>query len=61
MKEKKVYYCPECGEKMTSSGYSWSGRNKVVRFRCLSCGRTTIKPKGMTEHVLIKRVTKRGE
>jgi transposase-like protein len=34
--------CPECKSKMHRSGFSWSGRKKVQRWRCNKCGRTTI-------------------
>jgi len=36
-------YCPECGRKMHKAGKIWSGRKEVQRYRCQSCGRTTIR------------------
>ena len=33
-------YCPECNTKMHKMGTTWSGRNKVQRYRCPRCGRT---------------------
>jgi len=55
MKEIRDYFCPECGHKLTPSGYAWSGRNKVKRWRCMECGRTTILPKGCTKHIVVAR------
>jgi transposase-like protein len=35
--------CLECNQKMHKSGYIWSGRHKVQRYKCNKCGRTTVK------------------
>jgi len=35
--------CPECKTKMHKSGFVWSGRKKVQRWKCPKCGRATIK------------------
>jgi len=36
--------CPECKtKKMFKAGFVWSGRHKVQRFKCGSCGRTCAK------------------
>ena len=37
--------CPECGNKMHKAGFVWSGRNRVQRYKCPKCGRSTIKTK----------------
>lgn len=37
--------CPDCLKPMGKAGYVWSGKNKVQRFRCNGCGKTTTKNK----------------
>lgn len=32
-----------CGQSMSKAGKAWSGYNKVQRYRCQKCGKTTIK------------------
>lgn len=32
-----------CGQAMSKAGKAWSGYNKVQRYRCQKCGKTTIK------------------
>jgi len=34
-----------CGQPMHKAGKCWSGYNKVQRWKCQRCGRTTTKPK----------------
>ncbi len=41
---KEEFYCPECGHAVTKAGGAWSGRAKLQQFRCLKCGRVTIRP-----------------
>lgn len=40
--------CPDCGAPMHGSGTVWSGRQKVRRWRCSQCGRSTQRPPGQT-------------
>lgn len=35
--------CLACDELMHKSGFSWSGKKRVQRWRCNKCGRTTIR------------------
>jgi len=43
--DNRVPHCPDCGAKMhVHSRKSWSGRNRVTRYQCPGCGRTTINP-----------------
>jgi len=32
-----------CGTKMMKSGFAWSGRKKVQRYKCNKCGKATTK------------------
>lgn len=41
-KETTRVNCPECKAKMHRMGKVWSGRNRVQRYKCPNCGRTTI-------------------
>ena len=34
--------CPACNVPMGKAGKVWSGTNKVQRYRCGKCGKTTI-------------------
>jgi transposase-like protein len=38
--------CPDCGNPMHKSGFAWSGKKRVQRYKCNKCGRTTIKEPG---------------
>jgi rubrerythrin len=40
-----LHICPEpkCATLMHKAGFIWSGREKVQRWRCPKCGRTTTK------------------
>ena len=38
-----------CGQVMHKAGWSWSGHNKVQRWKCQRCGRTTTIPGQKTE------------
>jgi len=40
--KKESATCPDCGHTMHKSGFVWSGRTKVQRWKCNQCGRTTI-------------------
>jgi transposase-like protein len=40
-----VMFCPDCKIKMGKAGFAWSGKNKVQRYRCNKCGKTTTKEK----------------
>jgi transposase-like protein len=37
-------HCPECRNPVTKAGGAWSGRTKFQQYRCLRCGRVTIRP-----------------
>lgn len=37
--------CPECKHKMAKSGWAWSGRKQVRRYKCSRCGRVLIDTK----------------
>lgn len=41
--------CPDCNSKMHRAGFAWSGRQKIQRWKCNQCGRTTIKDKPKKE------------
>jgi len=42
--------CPKCKRKMAKAGPALSGHNKIQRWKCSTCGITTIKePKGKEE------------
>ena len=36
--------CPECGNPMTKAGGGWLGRTKCQQYRCLACGRRSVRP-----------------
>lgn len=55
--------CPECGREghLIKSGWKWSGRHKVQRYQCLTCGRATTAPVlasklGRPKMVMLKKV-----
>lgn len=48
-KETAQVNCPECRAKMHKIGKVWSGRNRVQRYRCPNCGRTTINSKAQAD------------
>jgi len=31
--------CPDCEKPMMRSGYGWSGKNRVQRWKCGHCGK----------------------
>lgn len=37
--------CPECKHKMAKSGWAWSGRKQVKRYKCGHCGKVVINTK----------------
>jgi len=34
--------CPECGRIMAKSGWAWSGRHKVQKYKCSGCGKVIL-------------------
>jgi len=37
-------HCPECNSPVTKAGGTWSGRTKYQQYRCMQCGRLTMRP-----------------
>lgn len=42
--------CPGCETSMHKAGKVWSGKNRVQRYRCNKCGRTTTKKEKLNEN-----------
>jgi len=55
---KLKVYCPECGHLMGAAGTANSGRNRVPRWRCSKCLRTTIKPISEGEQLMLEALEK---
>lgn len=41
--------CPNCNTKMAKSGWAWSGKHQVRKYKCSHCGTAKIDSKDRKE------------